>query len=190
MERMIRLHKVKKSEYIFLLVLVIFGASLFSQMDELYSMSFEPIKMTTYSQIILGLMLTGIVLVWLEQRKNDRASAAAVAENKEAALEMSEEEKVEFGENLKKLGSMHLYLLAVTFLIFLFYCTMFEIIGYFSTGFITLFVYMNVLFYAQNGMIRLKNVIYILLISVITTGCLYLIFGVLFQLWLPSGFLI
>jgi hypothetical protein len=77
----------------------------------------------------------------------------------------------------------------VTFLTMMSFCLLFKVVGYFTTGYIVLIVYMHFLFYAQMGRISLADSIKMIGYGTATMLLLYIVFDRMFELWLPKGLL-
>ncbi|SBV99864.1 membrane hypothetical protein [uncultured delta proteobacterium] len=173
---------INKPYMAFLGVLLAIDIAFLSQLlvDEA---DFQPMDAIHYGRIVVGIMT--VVVLLLVAQELLRARKAALAGLKETmpghAAELDEEQK-----RTKKLNNL---LLLATFCAFFFYCMLFNIIGYYTTGFIVLIGYMSVLFYAQNGRLKGPDILKIVVIAVGTTAVLYLIFSVFFTLWLPRGIL-
>jgi hypothetical protein len=169
---------VSKDDRIFLGVTALIGISFFFQTGSGKKLTAQPIDTKIYSTAVLILLFAGIVAVILELMAKNRRVPAQIRQATDAGGQSAEHSR------------LHNRLLFATFFIFLFYCFFFTRLGYFTTGFITLVAYMHVLFFAQNDRLTKKDSMQIFAIGIATTLVLYLIFGKLFALWLPSGLLI
>ncbi len=144
---------------------------------------FQPMDAIHYGRIVVGIMTVVVMALLMQEALRARKASRAGAE---AAAPRRKEEPD--GER-RRTERMNRLLLLATFCAFFFYCTLFTAIGYYVTGFIVLLGYMAVLFYAQNGRLKGKDIVKIAAIAAGTTALLYLIFSVLFRLWLPRGIL-
>lgn len=172
---------VSKNDQIFLSIVSLMGICFFFQTGSGKKLTEQPIDTKIYSSAVLILLFIGILAVILESMLRSRHVATqtqpAAASGKSSGVQALSRRE-------------HTLLLGATFAVFLFYCFFFTKIGYFTTGFITLVAYMHVLFYAQHNRLRGWDSARIFVIGIGTTLMLYLIFGKIFELWLPNGLLI
>ena len=157
---------INRSYMAFLGVLLAIDIAFISQLLVVEN-DFQPLDAIHYGRIVVG-MMTVVVLALMAQELL-RARGAALAGVAATARRLDKEPDAE----LKRTRKLNNHLLLATFCAFFFYCTMFNIIGYYSTGFIGRLGYMSVLFYAQNGPLKRKDFLKILVIAVATTAMLY-----------------
>lgn len=159
-------------ESIFLILISLFGIACALQVPGMRGMAFQPVGPADYSILVLILLLVGVIWVCIKKFK----ARAAMTEG-----EKNKAEKKNFipPEVIK-------YILITIFLL-LFYVLFFDILGYFTTGFLLVVVYMHILFYAQNQKMNFKSSVQIITISIASVMFLYVIFEVLFDLYLPAG---
>ena len=168
---------IRKSEIAFTAVLLAIAILFLTQLTVAEN-DFQPVDSIDYARFVIGVFLVATLYRLIKILKQYKAEKAVVSENVVITVEKLRENRL---SNT---------LVLVTFLLFLFYCTLFTVIGYYTTGFIVLTVYMFVLYYAQNGKIKQKDTVRIFIVAILVVAIIYIAFSVLFELWLPSGIFI
>lgn len=160
-----------KLELGFVLIMALLAIGFFFQLDAIEIMPFQPLETVGFSKIMLAVLAIGIIWNIIDISKKMKRS-----ENKQ-------EKVVLIPVEVRKW-------VFATIALMTFYCLALKVIGYFTTCFIVLIVFMSLLFYAQNGYVKKRDFIRILLAGLLTTASLYIVFARLFQLYLPRGIFI
>lgn len=158
-----------KTERVFLAILALLGIGFYVQINDLPQAPFQPVGPAGFSKIILGLLAIGLLWVIADFLKKGKTGS---------------------GKKGGGLSPAIIKLQAVTFVLFFAYCALFRALGYFTTGFLVLVVYMHFLYHAQNGKIRLKESLKLVGMGLLSVGVMYVIFAKMFALWLPRGIFI
>ena len=163
----------------FLIVLLIISAIFATTLTKTTVSSYQPVDAVQYSRVILALFAICIVY-------NIICEYRLVIKNREELLKEKEEVTPEKKQHTKQVR----ILVVVTLAVQAFFCVAFSKLGYYATSLIVLLVYMMTLYHAQNGALTKRDVLRIVLLSLVICLLLYVVFSVLFRLWLPDGLLI
>ncbi len=158
-----------KIEKAILFLVALMGVGFYFQVDDLPPSAFQYVDAADFTKVMLVLLWIGIFLVYLEHKKKEKGGK-------------SEKERL-LPPGIAKWQFVTLCAMAS-------FCVLFTILGYFTTGFLVLVVYMHFLFYAQMQRLKLKDSLKLTAIAFVSIFFLYLVFGVMFDLWLPKGILI
>jgi 4-hydroxybenzoate polyprenyltransferase len=154
---------IRKSEIAFTAVLLAIAILFLTQLTVTEN-DFQPVDSIDYARmvVIVFLFATAYRLIKIiKQYKFERAAAT---------------DSVPITEDKLRENRLSNTLVLITFFLFLFYCGLFTVIGYYTTGFIVLSTYMFVLHYAQNGIIQNRDAIKIMLVAVAVVAILYVAF--------------
>jgi len=157
---------VWKIEKLILSLFALFGVGFYYQIDSLQWAPFQSVDASDFARVMLVLLWIGIFLVFLEHKNEVKKG------------KLQRENFIEPGITKWLIG---------TLVCMVAFCALFQIVGYFTTGFVVLVVYMHFLFYAQMKRLTFRDSLKLTGLSVVSSLFLYLIFGVIFDLWLPSG---
>ncbi|MDK2822616.1 MAG: hypothetical protein PWP71_534 [Clostridia bacterium] len=155
-----------KAEKVFLIFLAILGIAFLMQVNTLPAVPYQPVGPAGFAKSILLLLAIGLVWEVMAARKKN----------------VKKDEKL-IPPGIGKW-------IFVTFVMIFLYCALFQVLGYFTTGFLVLVIYMHFLYYAQVEKLKLKDSLKLIAISLISIGCIYVVFGMMFELWLPTGIFI
>jgi hypothetical protein len=156
-------------EKLFLFLVALIGVGFYYQVDSLQWSPFQSVDASDFARVILVLLWIGILLVYLEHKSEVKKGKP------------QKENFVEPGITKWLIG---------TLVCMVAFCALFQIVGYFTTGFVVLVVYMHFLFYGQMKRLTFRDSLKLTGLSVVSSLFLYLIFGVIFDLWLPPGIFI
>lgn len=157
-----------KIERRMLVFVALLGCGFYYQLRNIQPTPFQPVGTGVYTKVILMIMWAALIWVYWEHHKKNK----------------NHKDEIDNGPLIPP-GIMKWQI--VTFFTMMSFCLFFKILGYFTTGYIVLVVYMHALFYAQTGHIGKADSVKMVGYGTLTMLMLYIVFDRMFELWLPTG---